>query len=67
LGAVFAAVRRRALFRLAVELFYNAAVAKRLAVVKEFRAVHGSDFDRTVRTIIEGAKAYGAVVRSRSA
>ncbi|WP_434714751.1 allophanate hydrolase (plasmid) [Rhizobium sp. YTUHZ045] len=49
-------------FRQAAELLYNGPwVAERLAAVKDFLATNGPDFDPTVRTIIEGAKAYDAV------
>jgi allophanate hydrolase len=49
-------------FRQAAELLYNGPwVAERLAAVKEFLATNADDFDPTVRTIIEGAKAYDAV------
>ncbi|EJL56628.1 allophanate hydrolase [Rhizobium sp. CF122] len=49
-------------FREAAELLYNGPwVAERLAAVKDFLATNASDFDPTVRTIIEGAKAYDAV------
>ncbi len=46
----------------AAELLYNGPwVAERLAAVKDFLATNAGDFDPTVRTIIEGAKAYDAV------
>jgi allophanate hydrolase len=49
-------------FRQAAELLYNGPwVAERLAAVKDFIATNADDFDPTVRTIIEGAKAYSAV------
>jgi allophanate hydrolase len=49
-------------FRQAAELLYNGPwVAERLAAVKDFMATNADDFDPTVRTIIEGAKAYDAV------
>jgi allophanate hydrolase len=49
-------------FRQAAELLYNGPwVAERLAAVKDFLATNADDFDPTVRTIIEGAKAYDAV------
>ncbi|MBX4906611.1 MULTISPECIES: allophanate hydrolase [Rhizobium] len=49
-------------FRQAAELLYNGPwVAERLAAVKDFLATNAADFDPTVRTIIEGAKAYDAV------
>jgi allophanate hydrolase len=49
-------------FREAAELLYNGPwVAERLAAVKDFIATNADDFDPTVRTIIEGAKAYDAV------
>jgi allophanate hydrolase len=49
-------------FRQAAELLYNGPwVAERLAAVKDFMATNAGDFDPTVRTIIEGAKAYDAV------
>ncbi|HWT58924.1 MAG TPA: allophanate hydrolase [Rhizobium sp.] len=49
-------------FRQAAELLYNGPwVAERLAAVKAFLATNNGDFDPTVRTIIEGAKAYDAV------
>ncbi|MBB3610557.1 allophanate hydrolase [Rhizobium sp. BK602] len=49
-------------FRQAAELLYNGPwVAERLAAVKDFLATNAGDFDPTVRTIIEGAKAYDAV------
>lgn len=49
-------------FRLAAELLYNGPwVAERLAAVKDFIASNAADFDPTVRTIISGATAYGAV------
>ncbi|PDT01759.1 allophanate hydrolase [Rhizobium chutanense] len=49
-------------FRQAAELLYNGPwVAERLAAVKGFLATNAADFDPTVRTIIEGAKAYDAV------
>lgn len=49
-------------FRQAAELLYNGPwVAERLAAVKDFIAKNADDFDPTVRTIIEGAKAYDAV------
>jgi allophanate hydrolase len=49
-------------FRQAAELLYNGPwVAERLAAVKGFIATNADDFDPTVRTIIEGAKAYSAV------
>jgi allophanate hydrolase len=49
-------------FRQAAELLYNGPwVAERLAAVKGFVATNADDFDPTVRTIIEGAKAYSAV------
>lgn len=49
-------------FRQAAELLYNGPfVAERLAAVKDFIATNAEDFDPTVRTIIEGAKAYDAV------
>jgi allophanate hydrolase len=49
-------------FRQAAELLYNGPwVAERLAAVKDFIATNADDFDPTVRTIIEGAKAYDAV------
>lgn len=49
-------------FRQAAELLYNGPwVAERLAAVKDFIATNAGDFDPTVRTIIEGAKAYSAV------
>ncbi|MDO3431857.1 allophanate hydrolase [Rhizobium sp. CBN3] len=49
-------------FRQAAELLYNGPwVAERLAAVKDFLATNAVDFDPTVRTIIEGAKAYDAV------
>ena len=45
-------------FRQAAELLYNGPwVAERLAAVKDFLATNADDFDPTVRTIIEGAKA----------
>jgi allophanate hydrolase len=50
-------------FRQAAELLYNGPwVAERLAAVKDFIATNADDFDPTVRTIIEGARAYDAVV-----
>ncbi|MBZ9790124.1 allophanate hydrolase [Rhizobium sp. 3T7] len=49
-------------FREAAELLYNGPwVAERLAAVKDFLVTNAGDFDPTVRTIIEGAKAYDAV------
>ena len=49
-------------FRQAAELLYNGPwVAERLAAVKDFIGTNADDFDPTVRTIIEGAKAYDAV------
>ncbi|HEY0120465.1 MAG TPA: allophanate hydrolase [Rhizobium sp.] len=49
-------------FREAAELLYNGPwVAERLAAVKDFIETNSSDFDPTVRTIIEGARAYDAV------
>ncbi|AGS24736.1 allophanate hydrolase [Rhizobium etli] len=49
-------------FRQAAELLYNGPwVAERLAAVKDFLATNATDFEPTVRTIIEGAKAYDAV------
>ncbi|CDM61941.1 MULTISPECIES: allophanate hydrolase [Rhizobium] len=49
-------------FRQAAELLYNGPwVAERLAAVKDFLATNAGDFDPTVHTIIEGAKAYDAV------
>ena len=49
-------------FRQAAELLYNGPwVAERLAAVKDFLASNAADFDPTVRTIIEGARAYDAV------
>ncbi|MBX4958327.1 allophanate hydrolase [Rhizobium lentis] len=49
-------------FRQAAELLYNGPwVAERLAAVKDFLATNGADFEPTVRTIIESAKAYDAV------
>lgn len=49
-------------FRQAAELLYNGPwVAERLAAVKDFIATNAGDFEPTVRTIIEGAKAYDAV------
>ncbi len=49
-------------FRQAAELLYNGPfVAERLAAVKDFIASNADAFDPTVRTIIEGAKAYDAV------
>jgi allophanate hydrolase len=49
-------------FRQAAELLYNGPwVAERLAAVKDFMATNADDFDPTVRTIIDGAKAYDAV------
>jgi len=49
-------------FRQAAELLYSGPwVAERLAAVKDFLATNADDFDPTVRTIIEGAKAYDAV------
>jgi allophanate hydrolase len=49
-------------FRQAAELLYNGPwVAERMAAVKDFFASNTGDFDPTVRTIIEGAKAYDAV------
>lgn len=49
-------------FRQAAELLYNGPwVAERLAAVKDFIATNARDFDPTVRTIIEGARAYDAV------
>ena len=49
-------------FRQAADLLYNGPwVAERLAAVKDFLATNAGDFDPTVRTIIEGAKAYDAV------
>jgi allophanate hydrolase len=49
-------------FRQAAELLYNGPwVAERLAAVKDFIGTHADNFDPTVRTIIEGAKAYDAV------
>ncbi|WP_434734495.1 allophanate hydrolase (plasmid) [Rhizobium sp. YTUHZ044] len=49
-------------FRQAAELLYNGPwVAERLAAVKDFLATNAADFEPTVRTIIEGAKAYDAV------
>ncbi|MCQ2005995.1 allophanate hydrolase [Rhizobium sp. NRK18] len=49
-------------FREAAELLYNGPwVAERLAAVKDFIATNADDFDPTVRSIIEGAKAYDAV------
>ncbi|NLS06240.1 allophanate hydrolase [Rhizobium sp. P32RR-XVIII] len=49
-------------FRQAAELLYNGPwVAERLAAVKDFLATNAADFDPTVRTIIEGARAYDAV------
>lgn len=49
-------------FRQAAELLYNGPwVAERLAAVKDFLETNAGDFDPTVRTIIEGAKAYDAV------
>jgi allophanate hydrolase len=49
-------------FREAAELLYNGPwVAERLAAVKDFIATNAGDFDPTVRTIIQGAKAYDAV------
>jgi allophanate hydrolase len=49
-------------FRQAAELLYSGPwVAERLAAVKDFLASNAGDFDPTVRTIIEGAKAYDAV------
>jgi allophanate hydrolase len=49
-------------FREAAELLYNGPwVAERLAAVKDFIVTNAGDFDPTVRTIIEGAKAYDAV------
>ncbi|MBB4192143.1 allophanate hydrolase [Rhizobium aethiopicum] len=49
-------------FRQAAELLYNGPwVAERLAAVKDFLATNAVDFDPTVRTIIECAKAYDAV------
>lgn len=49
-------------FRQAAELLYNGPwVAERLAAVKHFIGTNADDFDPTVRTIIEGAKAYDAV------
>lgn len=49
-------------FREAAELLYNGPwVAERLAAVRDFLGTNASDFDPTVRTIIEGARAYDAV------
>ncbi len=49
-------------FRQAAELLYNGPwVAERLAAVKDFLASNASDFNPTVRAIIEGAKGYDAV------
>jgi len=49
-------------FRQAAELLYNGPwVAERLAAVKDFLATNAADFDPTVLSIIEGAKAYDAV------
>ena len=49
-------------FRQAAELLYNGPwVAERLAAVKDFLETNAGDFNPTVRTIIEGAKAYDAV------
>ncbi|TDW25688.1 allophanate hydrolase [Rhizobium azibense] len=49
-------------FRQAAELLYNGPwIAERLAAVKDFMTSNADDFDPTVRTIIEGAKAYDAV------
>ncbi len=49
-------------FRQAAELLYNGPwVAERMAAVKDFIVTNADDFDPTVRTIIEGAKAYDAV------
>jgi allophanate hydrolase len=49
-------------FRQAAELLYNGPwVAERMAAVRDFFATNPGDFDPTVRTIIEGAKAYDAV------
>ncbi|MCM2293637.1 allophanate hydrolase [Allorhizobium sp. BGMRC 0089] len=49
-------------FRKAAELLYNGPwVAERLAAVKDFLDSNAGDFDPTVRSIIEGAKAYDAV------
>lgn len=49
-------------FRQAAELLYNGPwVAERLAAVKDFLTSNAADFDPTVRTIIEGARAYDAV------
>lgn len=49
-------------FRQAAELLYNGPwVAERLAAVKDFIGSNADDLDPTVRTIIEGAKAYDAV------
>ena len=49
-------------FRQAAELLYSGPwVAERLAAVKDFLTTNAGDFDPTVRTIIEGARAYDAV------
>lgn len=49
-------------FRQAAELLYNGPwVAERLAAVKDFIATDADNFDPTVRSIIEGARAYDAV------
>lgn len=49
-------------FRKAAELLYNGPwVAERLAAIKDFIAGHAEEVDPTVRSIIEGARAYDAV------